>query len=78
MNQSLAAPGGLSRRRLLQAGGAAALCAIPAGWAQSPGSGRLLINEAVTADLSISMLALRYKAWAEASSSSKVRYRETD
>jgi len=35
------------------------------GWAQSPGAGRLLINEAVTADLSISMLALRYRAWAD-------------
>lgn len=63
--KTIAVPGGLSRRRLLQAGGAAALCAVPLGWAQSSGAGRLLINEAVTADLSISMLALRYRAWAD-------------
>lgn len=65
MKNTIALPAGLSRRRLLQAGGAAALCGIPLGWAQSPGSARLLINEAVTADLSISMLALRYRSWAE-------------
>jgi len=63
--KTIAVAGGLSRRRLLQAGGAAALCAVPLGWAQSSGAGRLLINEAVTADLSISMLALRYRAWAD-------------
>ena len=56
---------GLGRRTLLQAGGAAALCAVPLGWAQTSNAGRLLINEAVTADLSISMLALRYRAWAD-------------
>ena len=56
---------GLSRRTLLQAAGGAALCGVPVGWAQSPGASRLLINEAVTADLSISMLAVRYKGWAE-------------
>jgi ABC-type phosphate/phosphonate transport system substrate-binding protein len=61
---AIAVPGGLTRRRLLQAGGAAALCGVPVGWAQSPAAGRLLINEAVTADVSISMLALRYSAWA--------------
>jgi ABC-type phosphate/phosphonate transport system substrate-binding protein len=56
----------LNRRTLLlRATGAAALCAVPVGWAQSTPSGRLLVNEAVTADLSISMLALRYKAWAD-------------
>ena len=55
----------LTRRNLLRATGAAALCSVPAGWAQSTPSSRLLINEAVTADLSISMLALRYKAWAD-------------
>lgn len=54
-----------SRRDILRAAGAAALCAVPVGWAQSPGSTRLLINEAVTADLSISMLAVRYKSWAD-------------
>ena len=59
------ARGVLSRRTLLQAGGAAALCAVPVGWAQSTNAGRLLINEAVTADLSISMLAMRYRAWAD-------------
>jgi ABC-type phosphate/phosphonate transport system substrate-binding protein len=63
--KTIAVAGGLSRRRLLQAGGAAALCAVPLGWAQSSSAGRLLINEAVTADLSISMLALRYRAWAD-------------
>ena len=56
---------GLNRRGLLRAAGAAALCAVPAGWAQSSGSSRFLINEAVTADLSISMLAVRYKSWAD-------------
>jgi ABC-type phosphate/phosphonate transport system substrate-binding protein len=55
----------LTRRNLLRATGAAALCSVPVGWAQSTPSSRLLINEAVTADLSISMLALRYKAWAD-------------
>jgi ABC-type phosphate/phosphonate transport system substrate-binding protein len=57
----------LSRRRLLLKGaGVAAVCAVPFGWAQqAPGSARLLVNEAVTADLSISMLAMRYKAWAD-------------
>lgn len=54
------------RRDLLRAMGAAALCAVPVGWAQqSPASSRFLINEAVTADLSISMLAVRYKSWAD-------------
>lgn len=55
----------LQRRDLLRAAGAAALCAVPVGWAQSTGSSRLLINEAVTADLSISMLAVRYRSWAD-------------
>jgi ABC-type phosphate/phosphonate transport system substrate-binding protein len=55
----------LTRRNLLRATGAAALCSVPVGWAQSTPSSRLLINEAVTADLSISMLAVRYKAWAD-------------
>jgi ABC-type phosphate/phosphonate transport system substrate-binding protein len=55
----------MRRRGLLRAAGAAALCAVPAGWAQTSGSNRFLINEAVTADLSISMLAVRYKSWAD-------------
>ncbi|MEJ5988797.1 PhnD/SsuA/transferrin family substrate-binding protein [Ramlibacter sp. PS3R-8] len=55
----------LHRRDVLRALGGAALCAVPAGWAQSPTSTRLLINEAVTADLSISMLAVRYRNWAD-------------
>lgn len=55
----------LQRRDVLRAAGAAALCAVPVGWAQSPASSRFLINEAVTADLSISMLAVRYKSWAD-------------
>lgn len=56
-----------SRRHLLLGGaGAVAACAVPLVWSQqAPGSARLLVNEAVTADLSISMLALRYKAWAD-------------
>jgi ABC-type phosphate/phosphonate transport system substrate-binding protein len=58
-------PLGLQRRSVLRAAGAAALCAVPVGWAQSTPSSRLLINEAVTADLSISMLAVRYKSWAD-------------
>ena len=62
---SIATPLRLQRRTLLRAAGAAALCSVPAGWAQSTPSSRLLINEAVTADLSISMLALRYKAWGD-------------
>jgi len=62
---SIAIPLRLQRRTLLRAAGAAALCSVPAGWAQSTPSSRLLINEAVTADLSISMLALRYKAWGD-------------
>jgi ABC-type phosphate/phosphonate transport system substrate-binding protein len=56
------APG---RRRVLQAAGAAALCAVPLGWAQTGGGTRLLVNEAVTADLSIAMLAVRYRTWAD-------------
>lgn len=58
-------PSSLQRRTLLRASAAAALCATPIGWAQSSGGGRLLINEAVTADLSISMLAMRYRGWAD-------------
>ena len=56
------------RTLLLRGAGAAALCAVPAGWAQvAPAGGgwRLMVNEAVTADLSISMLAMRYRNWAE-------------
>jgi ABC-type phosphate/phosphonate transport system substrate-binding protein len=61
----------LSRRALLVRGGAAAatvaVCAVPFGWAQQSAGERwrLLVNEAVTADLSISMLAVRYRGWAE-------------
>ena len=55
----------LDRRTLLRAAGAAALCSVPVGWAQSSVSHRLLVNEAVTADLSISMLAMRYRGWAD-------------
>jgi ABC-type phosphate/phosphonate transport system substrate-binding protein len=55
----------LQRRAVLRAAGAAALCAVPAGWAQPTASTRMLINEAVTADLSISMLAVRYRGWAD-------------
>jgi ABC-type phosphate/phosphonate transport system substrate-binding protein len=58
----------LTRRTVMRgAAVAAACCAVPMGWAQqSPADRwRLLVNEAVTADLSISMLATRYRAWAD-------------
>jgi ABC-type phosphate/phosphonate transport system substrate-binding protein len=57
----------LSRRTLLRGAAGAAICAVPMGWAQqSGGEGwRLLVNEAVTADMSISMLATRYRGWAD-------------
>jgi ABC-type phosphate/phosphonate transport system substrate-binding protein len=55
----------LQRRTLLRGAAAAALCATPVGWAQNTGGARLLVNEAVTADLSISMLAMRYRSWAD-------------
>ena len=58
----------LGRRALLVVGAATvAACAVPLLRAQqSGGEGwRLLVNEAVTADLSISMLAMRYRGWAE-------------
>ena len=56
----------MHRRTLLRGAAAAAACATPLGWAQSSAvSTRLLVNEAVTADLSIPMLAMRYKAWAD-------------
>ncbi|HSV44261.1 MAG TPA: PhnD/SsuA/transferrin family substrate-binding protein [Ramlibacter sp.] len=55
-----------TRRTVLRAAGLAALCGVPLGWAQTGASGaRLLVNEAVTADLSISMLAMRYRGWAD-------------
>jgi ABC-type phosphate/phosphonate transport system substrate-binding protein len=55
----------LKRRTLLLR--AAAFCAVPVVWAQQSAGDRwrLLVNEAVTADLSISMLAMRYRGWAE-------------
>jgi hypothetical protein len=56
---------GLSRRGVLRAAGAASLCAVPMAWAQTAPGSRLLVNEAVTADLSISMLAVRYRSWAD-------------
>ncbi len=55
----------LGRRTLLRGAGAAALCALPASWAQQAPGWRLMVNEAVTADLSISMLAMRYRSWAD-------------
>lgn len=58
----------MDRRAVLRAAGAAALCAAPAAWGQArppEGQWRLLVNEGITADLSIAMLALRYKDWAE-------------
>jgi len=57
----------LNRRTLLRGAAAAAICAVPVGWAQQASGDRwrLLVNEAVTADLSISMLAMRYRGWAD-------------
>jgi ABC-type phosphate/phosphonate transport system substrate-binding protein len=56
-----------NRRTLLLGAAGAATCALPFAWAQQSGGDRwrLLVNEAVTADLSISMLAMRYRSWAE-------------
>ncbi|WP_143762951.1 phosphate/phosphite/phosphonate ABC transporter substrate-binding protein [Ramlibacter tataouinensis] len=56
----------VNRRTALRSVAAAALCATPLAQSQSSADGwRLLINEAFTADLSISMLAQRYKNWAD-------------
>ena len=56
----------MKRRSLLIGSAAAAACTLPFAWAQqSADRWRLLVNEAVTADLSISMLAMRYRSWAE-------------
>lgn len=57
----------LSRRGLLVGAAAAAVCTGPLVWAQRSGTDgwRLLVNEAVTTDLSISMLATRYRDWAD-------------
>jgi len=56
----------VGRRAVLQAAGAAAVCALPLAWAQqAPAGWRLFVNEAFTADLSISMLATRYRSWAD-------------
>ncbi|HSV45358.1 MAG TPA: PhnD/SsuA/transferrin family substrate-binding protein [Ramlibacter sp.] len=55
----------MARRTLLRAAGAASLCALPQAWAQQSLGSRLLVNEAVTADFSISMLASRYRGWAD-------------
>jgi hypothetical protein len=55
----------LNRRAVLRAGGVASLCALPLAWAQLAPGTRLMVNEAVTADLSISMLAVRYRSWAD-------------
>lgn len=65
MNAPASSPTGLQRRALLRGTAAAALCAAPFGWARAAFNTRLLVNEAVTADLSISMLAMRYKGWAD-------------
>jgi hypothetical protein len=57
---------GVNRRTLLRGCAGAALCAsAPLAFAQAGAGPRMLINEAVTADLSISMLAMRYKGWAD-------------
>src|SRR5213075_143685 len=60
MNLQIAEPR-LTRRTLLAGSAAAAACALPLAWAQQSPGWRLLVNEAVTADLSISMLAMRYR-----------------
>ena len=57
----------MKRRALLIGSAAAAACTLPFAWAQQSAVDRwrLLVNEAVTADLSIPMLAMRYRGWAE-------------
>lgn len=57
----------VSRRTVLRSVTAAALCSTPMARAQQPGADQwhLLVNEAMTADLSISMLAMRYRSWAD-------------
>lgn len=57
----------VNRRTALRGVAAAALCGSPLVWAQSGTDApwRLLVNEAVTADMSISMLAQRYRTWAD-------------
>jgi ABC-type phosphate/phosphonate transport system substrate-binding protein len=66
MNQTLCHTS-VSRRTVLRSVTAAALCSTPMVWAQQPGADqwRLMVNEAMTADLSISMLAMRYRSWAD-------------
>lgn len=56
----------IQRRSLLIGSAAAAACSLPFAFAQQGADRwRLLVNEAVTADLSIPMLAMRYRGWAE-------------
>jgi ABC-type phosphate/phosphonate transport system substrate-binding protein len=57
----------MKRRTLLLGSAAAAACTLPFAWAQQGAADRwrLLVNEAVTADLSISMLAMRYRNLAD-------------
>jgi ABC-type phosphate/phosphonate transport system substrate-binding protein len=67
MNQ-FSSSGAFSRRAVLRGVSAAALCGSPLAWAQKAPAEprwRMLVNEAVTADLSISMLATRYRDWAD-------------
>jgi ABC-type phosphate/phosphonate transport system substrate-binding protein len=66
MNQPLCQTS-ISRRTVLRSVTAAALCSAPILRAQQTGADqwRLLVNEAMTADLSISMLAMRYRSWAD-------------
>ena len=66
MNQPLCHTS-LSRRTVLRSVTAAALCGTPVLRAQQTGADqwRLLVNEAMTADFSISMLAMRYRSWAD-------------
>jgi ABC-type phosphate/phosphonate transport system substrate-binding protein len=68
----------ISRRAALRGvAAAAATCAVPFAWAQRAAEGqcRLLINEGTTADLSISMLATRYRDWADYLAT-QIRYRQ--
>lgn len=64
---TIAASSAMNRRTVLRSAAAAAFCATPLAWGQTAGGDRwrLLVNEAVTADLSISMLAVRYRSWAD-------------
>jgi ABC-type phosphate/phosphonate transport system substrate-binding protein len=56
----------IGRRSLLRGVAAAAVCASPLAWGeQADTRWRMVVNEGVNVDMSISMLATRYRDWAE-------------